>query len=326
VPALGWTAGIAAARVDSFPWQGLPWLAAAAAIALCRRRLRPFALALLAGTGWGAVTMLADASVADVDPLWTSASRCVVADVVRSRRGAATRLTLAHVRGRDGIGLDGNAWLYVYGRKGTSPHAGDHIRACAHWHRPRNHNNPGAFDFASYCFDRRIALIGGARGALTVLASHPGLFERLRERIRQALAPLPETSRAVLAALLLADRSRIPVHLIDAFAATGTAHLLAISGLHVGMTGALGFALCWWFFDPARGMDRCPPRACAGAHRRRALGRDLRFAGRLAAAGPARRPDAGRGPVGMVVAASRHTSEHAPGCMDDDPGMGCAGD
>jgi len=247
VPALGWTAGIAAARVDSFPWQGLPWLAAAAAIALCRRRLRPFALALLAGTGWGAVTMLADASVADVDPLWTSASRCVVADVVRSRRGAATRLTLAHVRGRDGIGLDGNAWLYVYGRKGTSPHAGDHIRACAHWHRPRNHNNPGAFDFASYCFDRRIALIGGARGALTVLASHPGLFERLRERIRQALAPLPETSRAVLAALLLADRSRIPVHLIDAFAATGTAHLLAISGLHVGMTGALGFALCWWF-------------------------------------------------------------------------------
>jgi len=246
-PALGWVAGIAAARTDMFSWSVLAWLLAAMAALACRHRYRIFALALLAGIVWGAVSLMWDARSVAVDATWMTGVRTVSADVVGARYTPTyVRLTLEHVRREDGRGLNGRAWLYMYGRTAGRPGPGDSVRARVHWHTPRNHNNPGGFDFAAYCFDRHIALIGSARGRVRILASHPSMVERLRGRIRHALAPLPVSQRGVLDALLLADRSHIPINVHDAFAATGTAHLLAISGLHVGMTGAIGFGLCWW--------------------------------------------------------------------------------
>jgi competence protein ComEC len=114
------------------------------------------------------------------------------------------------------------------------------------WHAPHNHNNPGGFDFEGYCFDRHIALIGSAKGPVVVLASNASWLEGMRQHIRDVLNDLPDTQAGIIEALLLADRSHIPIRIQDAFAATGAMHLLAISGLHVGMAGAIGFGLCWW--------------------------------------------------------------------------------
>jgi len=176
-----------------------------------------------------------------------------------------TRLTLQHIYRSDDKGkkgdsllsserksetvpflLHGRAWLYVYQHRASSIRPGDRIQARVRWHAPRNHNNPGGFDFEAYCFDRHIALIGSVRGTVSVLASDALWMEPIRQRIRDALHTLPNVWKGVLEALLLADRSDIPVRITDAFSATGAMHLLAISGLHVGMAGAIGFALCWW--------------------------------------------------------------------------------
>jgi len=70
----------------------------------------------------------------------------------------------------------------------------------------------------------------------------------LRERIEArfgAAAPLAT-------ALLLGDRRGVDAALVDAFATTGTLHLLAVSGLHVGfLAGALAFGLRLFGTGPA---------------------------------------------------------------------------
>ena len=76
--------------------------------------------------------------------------------------------------------------------------------------------------------------------------------------------PADAATTGVLQALLLADRSRLPIAVEDAFAATGAAHLLAISGLHIGMVAAWGAALCWWLLTRREAwMIALPIRQCA---------------------------------------------------------------
>ena len=58
----------------------------------------------------------------------------------------------------------------------------------------------------------------------------------LRRRLLARLDRLPDPlARGLAAALCLGDRSRLPTGLADLFTRTGTRHLLAVSGLHVGL-------------------------------------------------------------------------------------------
>jgi len=54
----------------------------------------------------------------------------------------------------------------------------------------------------------------------------------------------------IILALVTGDRSLIPEREIDLLRNTGTIHLLAISGLHVGILAAFGGALAWAFSRP----------------------------------------------------------------------------
>ena len=61
------------------------------------------------------------------------------------------------------------------------------------------------------------------------------LLAAVRSRVRRALVAAPSSrAHGLLLAVVLGDRSRLDPDLREAFARTGTAHLLAISGLHVG--------------------------------------------------------------------------------------------
>ena len=53
-------------------------------------------------------------------------------------------------------------------------------------------------------------------------------------------AVLPDSQAALARALLVGDRSRLSTPIRDLLAATGTSHLLAISGLHIGLVALLG--------------------------------------------------------------------------------------
>ncbi|MDX8411578.1 MAG: DNA internalization-related competence protein ComEC/Rec2, partial [Mariprofundaceae bacterium] len=166
------------------------------------------------------------------------------------RQPGRLRLELSDIVHEDGARLNGLARLSWYvkraGPRSELLQPGDQIRAEARFRRPANFHNPGAFDYQAYCFDNHIALLGSIRGKPEITAHDAGILDSMRQRIRQGVAPIPPEQGGVILALLLADRSLIPVDVSDAFMASGAAHLLAISGLHVGLVAAWAFFLCRW--------------------------------------------------------------------------------
>ena len=113
---------------------------------------------------------------------------------------------------------------------------------------------PGAFDFARKAFFDGIGGMGFAMGAPRLIeppASASGesagrglalglvaLRHDLAARMRDAV---PGEAGALAAALLIGDRSAISPETLAAMRNSGIAHLLAISGLHVGLVAGLLF-------------------------------------------------------------------------------------
>jgi len=246
LPAAGWVAGLAAARSDAVSWTWLGALAVAAMLLVAVRRWRLFAVLLLAGVIWGGAALLLDAWRVAYDASWTAATVEISATVAGvTETPAYRRIRLTDVGRSDGESLHGLVDIYLFGRQ-PLPLAGQKVDLSAKLRPPQNHRNPGAFDYVDYCFDRHIVLTGSLRGSLRIVDPGTSWLERMRARIRHAVAGLPPGQSGVLQALLLGERGGIPVSQYEAFAATGAAHLLAISGLHIGMVAAWGFAITWW--------------------------------------------------------------------------------
>jgi len=75
----------------------------------------------------------------------------------------------------------------------------------------------------------------------------------LRERLSASLArALPEPQGSLAQAILLGLRGNIPDYVYEAFSRTGTAHLLAISGLHISIIIAMLLSLGILFFGRQR--------------------------------------------------------------------------
>ncbi|MEE9202400.1 MAG: DNA internalization-related competence protein ComEC/Rec2 [Dehalococcoidia bacterium] len=76
----------------------------------------------------------------------------------------------------------------------------------------------------------------------------PGaLLHRLRQSLSRGLArALPEPQASLSQALLLGQRGNLPPSLRQDFTRTGTAHLLAISGLHISVLAGIVLSLAAW--------------------------------------------------------------------------------
>lgn len=106
---------------------------------------------------------------------------------------------------------------------------------------------PGAFDFQRHAFFKGIGAIGFAVSAPNVLFAEKrqGLavrFEAVRHRVTQrVIAALPADIGGIAAALITGERSAVSVADLEAIRDSGLAHLLAISGLHIGLVAGLIF-------------------------------------------------------------------------------------
>ncbi|MEL0167867.1 MAG: DNA internalization-related competence protein ComEC/Rec2 [Pseudomonadaceae bacterium] len=109
--------------------------------------------------------------------------------------------------------------------------------------RPRGMRNPGTFDYESWLYAQGIGATGSVEAG-TRLATAPA-FGQWRDRLQAKLAePLAKVSGGTrLLALLIGDRQALSRDDWDLLQATGTTHLLVISGLHIGMLAAAVFAL-----------------------------------------------------------------------------------
>ena len=97
---------------------------------------------------------------------------------------------------------------------------------------------PGKAATAGAVWGGRVTLLAGPLG------DGPGrLVAGWRNSLAGSLSRvLPEPVASLAIGLVLGDRTRMAPEVIDAFRGSGTAHILAVSGLHVGMTGMLALA------------------------------------------------------------------------------------
>jgi ComEC/Rec2-related protein len=118
--------------------------------------------------------------------------------------------------------------------------------------RPRGTSNPGVFDYESWLFREKFHATGyvvsGQRNRLLWSGTMTGL-ERFRQSFtKRALAAAGSRETAgVLAAVGVGERHLISREQWDGFAISGTSHLMAISGLHVGLAALTAFLLSYLF-------------------------------------------------------------------------------
>ncbi len=122
---------------------------------------------------------------------------------------------------------------------------GDALRLTGRLERPEP---IGDFDYAAYLESRNIPAVFWARQSQTYDVGRGSPLLAGLHRVRSALAqglergiPAPESGLAQ--ALLLGVRSDLPQSVQDEFRTAGMSHLLAISGLHVGVVMALSLGI-----------------------------------------------------------------------------------
>lgn len=114
--------------------------------------------------------------------------------------------------------------------------------------------NPAGFDAAHYWRARSIvakASVVSHPGVRPCLQrSAPGILAVRKDIQRRINTALPPTDgRAVLSALIIGDRSALAADTRELFARVGIVHLIAISGLHVGMVSGAVFLLVRWLLQ-----------------------------------------------------------------------------
>ncbi len=136
----------------------------------------------------------------------------------------------------------------------ASVHPGQRWRLRVKLRPPHGYINPGSFDYPRWLFRQQIVATGWVRSGEFLSGPEPGDLlagiHKARENIRQWLHDtLPDSrARALLQALLIGDRSALDVADFVMFQRTGTAHLIAISGLHIGLAALLGAGLGFLIF------------------------------------------------------------------------------
>lgn len=122
--------------------------------------------------------------------------------------------------------------------------------------------NPAGFDYQRWLFQRRIGATGYVRdGAQARRIAEGGGIDAVRARIAERIASALEGSErsGVVQALGVALRDGISDEQWQVLSETGTAHLLAISGLHVGLVaGAAGWLANRGWRWVAPGVRRVP--------------------------------------------------------------------
>ena len=149
----------------------------------------------------------------------------------------------------------GKVRLSWYGKQGKSNAA--NIKAGQRWQfwlrlkQPHGFMNPGGFDYEGWLYSKKIRATGYVRinykkkqfakkideqaGGYDMLVIRQSLYDKLNKIV------LDNKYGGILVALAMGERTGISKEQWNVFRATGTSHLVAISGLHVGLLAGFIF-------------------------------------------------------------------------------------
>ena len=107
--------------------------------------------------------------------------------------------------------------------------------------RPRGLSNPGGFDYEAWLYAQQVGALASIRQGIMIEQPAAGLHG-VRSFIRDRLGTaLQSRGGQKLLALIVGDRSVLSRDDWEVMQATGTSHLMVISGLHIGLLASLAF-------------------------------------------------------------------------------------
>jgi len=247
---------------EQFPGHLVPLLITAAGISVCLRLKAPGVM----GTRLAAAGALMILGYLAMQP-W--AAPCFSSDHIQyqagrpagvitgrvsdlpQRFGPRTRFLLA-VETFNGKKARGSLRVSTVGRLPAIA-CGDRLQFQARVKGIRNFNNPGAFNYRRYMRLKGIwasAWVPAERIRIRAKDPTATLWTRLIQ-VRAALSSwivttLPGREGWITAALVTGDRSGITPLLRQQFNRLGIGHLLAISGLHIGIIATVSFGSIYW--------------------------------------------------------------------------------
>ena len=172
-----------------------------------------------------------------------------------SDKAALILTNLQLLQGKQEGKIKGKIAITVY-HPSKSYHKGNIIKVRGKVKTICSFGNPGIYDYARlwhgkgvwarmWLQDKNILILDYEKPGLW-----PYLLETIREKIRRFLAKhLSQPAQGVYQTLLLGEKASLLPFIKDDFIFTGTSHLLAISGLHLGMVMVLSFTLFWYLLS-----------------------------------------------------------------------------
>ena len=127
---------------------------------------------------------------------------------------------------------------------------GDRIEVQGVLRRPNEQRNPGGFDYRSYLARRGVfGILYPNRGQEIILTDRSGFpplrwTEAVRRRVEAVIDNAYHENRIhaqVLKAMFLGLRNELSPNILEAFRNSGSIHILAVSGLHVGLIATVCF-------------------------------------------------------------------------------------
>ena len=136
---------------------------------------------------------------------------------------------------------------------------------------PRNFANPGGFNYSGWLLQKKILSTGYIRSRSEIKLIESSSFSYPVQRIRQVIrnkflaADIDTHVEPFLRALVIGDRSDMKTDDWAVLKNTGTVHLMAISGLHIGLIAGLVFFITriGWSAIPYFALRFAAPRAAA---------------------------------------------------------------
>ncbi|MCX8012623.1 MAG: DNA internalization-related competence protein ComEC/Rec2, partial [Desulfobacterota bacterium] len=123
--------------------------------------------------------------------------------------------------------------------------------------KPRNFGNPGAFNYVRWLAFRNMYGTGFVSKKMGIVRlgkpyrkSWVRTIDHFRSKAREIInSSASPPANYFLRAVLLGERQALPEEINESFARTGTSHILAISGLHIGIVGVLAYRLFRWLLS-----------------------------------------------------------------------------
>jgi len=137
------------------------------------------------------------------------------------------------------------SWYHYQGEL----HNGERWQLMVRLKAPHGMLNPGGFDYEKWLYQQNIQATGYVRKS-TQNFKYSGIdsgINKLREKLQRIISSLPDsTHQGLLQALTIGQKSAITREQWKVLRLTGTNHLMAISGLHIGLVAVLTFVLISW--------------------------------------------------------------------------------